>query len=242
MLLVGRGSFLNMGRCNIAIDGPAGAGKSSVARALAQRLGYLHIDTGALYRALTLMVLRQGLDPTKEAAIIELFEKTQISLVSGSDGVKVLLHGEDVTGAIRELAVSENVSLVAQHPKVRERLLTLQRQLAADGGVVMDGRDIGTVVLPDAGLKIFLTASSEERARRRMKELRTQGHKVTYKDILLSIRARDNLDAERPVAPLRAATDAIPLDTTGKDIDTVVKEILGHLVAVGGLDGCSTDV
>jgi cytidylate kinase len=133
--------------------------------------------------------------------------------------------GEDVTDAIREPVVSENVSLVAQHPQVREHLLTLQRQLAADGGVVMDGRDIGTVVLPDAGLKIFLTASVEERARRRMKELRSQGHKVTYKDILLSIRARDNLDAERPVAPLRAAADAIPLDTTGKDIDTVVEEI-----------------
>lgn len=239
---MGRGSFLKMVRCNIAIDGPAGAGKSSVARALAQRLGYLHIDTGALYRALTLLVLRKGLDPTKEEDIIELFRETQIDMVQKPGGIRVLLNGEDVTEAIRELRVSENVSLVAQHPKVREHLLTLQRQLAANGGVVMDGRDIGTVVLPNAGLKVFLTASSEERARRRMKELRSQGHKVTYKDILLSIRARDNLDAERLVSPLRAASDAIPLDTTGKDIDTVVEEILRHLAVVGGLDGCSTDV
>jgi cytidylate kinase len=238
---MGRG-FLQMGRCNIAIDGPAGAGKSSVARMLAQRLGYLHIDTGALYRALTLLVLRKEVDPAEEAAITRLFREAEINMVAGPGGAKVFLNGEDVTDAIREPIVSENVSLVAQHPRVREYLLTLQRKLAADGGVVMDGRDIGTVVLPNAGLKIFLTASVEERARRRMKELRTQGHKVTYKDILLSIRARDNLDAERPVAPLRAAVDAIPLDTTGKDIDAVVEEILGYLSAVGGRDECSTDV
>ena len=239
---MGREIFLQMGRCNIAIDGPAGAGKSSVAKMLAQRLGYLHIDTGALYRALTLLVLRKGVDPTDEAATAKLSQEAQIRMVSSYGGVKVLLKEEDVTDAIREPVVSENVSLVAQHPRVREHLLSLQRQLASNGGVVMDGRDIGTVVLPDAGLKIFLTASAEERARRRMKELRNQGHKVTYKDILLSIRARDNLDAERLVAPLRAATDAIPLDTTGKDIDTVVEEILGYLSAVGGFDGCSTNL
>lgn len=231
-----------MGRFSIAIDGPAGAGKSSVARTLAQRLGYLHIDTGALYRALTLLVLRRGVNPAEEAAIAKLAREAQISLVAGSGGVKVFLDGEDVTDAIRDPVVSENVSLVAQHPRVRDHLLAIQRELAADGGVVMDGRDIGTVVLPDADLKVFLTASAKERARRRMKELRTQGHKVTYKDILLSIRARDNLDAERLVAPLRAAADAVFLDTTGKDIDTVVEEILGYLSAVGGRDECSTDV
>jgi cytidylate kinase len=241
MLLMGRG-YLQPMKCNIAIDGPAGAGKSTVARILAKRLGYLHVDTGALYRALTLLVLRRGIDPTDESAIAQLFDDADIDMISEPGGVRVLLNGEDVTEAIRAPEVSETVSVVAQHPKVRDHLLHLQRQLAAGGGVVMDGRDIGTVVLPDAQLKIFLTASAEERARRRMKELRNQGHKVTYKDILLSIRARDNLDAERPVAPLRAATDAIPLDTTGKDLDTVVEEILGYLSAVGRCDGCSTDL
>ncbi len=232
---------MQTGKCSIAIDGPAGAGKSSVARILAQRLGFLHIDTGALYRVLTLQVLREGVKPTEAAEVTKIAKEAQIEIVPGSQRIKVLLNGEDVSEAIREPVVSENVSLVAQHPEVRDYLLVLQRQLAADGGTVMDGRDIGTVVLPDAELKIFLTASAEERARRRMKELRTQGHKVTYKDVLLSIRARDNLDAERLVAPLRAAADAIPIDTTGKDVDTVVEEILGYLSAVGGLEGCSMD-
>jgi len=231
-----------MGRCNIAIDGPAGAGKSSVARILAKRLGYLHVDTGALYRAVTLLVLRKGANPADEAVVTGLSQEAKISMMDGPEGGRVLLNGEDVTDAIRQPEVSANVSLVAQHPKVREYLLNLQRQLAANGGVVMDGRDIGTVVLPDAELKIFLTATDKERARRRMKELRNQGHKITYKDILLSIRARDNLDAGRAIAPLRAATDAIPLDTTGKDIDTVVEEILGYLSTAGGFDGCSTDL
>ena len=212
-----------------------------MARILAQRLGFLHIDTGALYRVLTLQVLREGVKPTEAAEVTKIAKEAQIEIVPGSQRIKVLLNGEDVSEAIREPVVSENVSLVAQHPEVRDYLLVLQRQLAADGGTVMDGRDIGTVVLPDAELKIFLTASAEERARRRMKELRTQGHKVTYKDVLLSIRARDNLDAERLVAPLRAAADAIPIDTTGKDVDTVVEEILGYLSAVGGLEGCSMD-
>jgi len=232
---------LQTGKCSIAIDGPAGAGKSSVARLLAKRLGFLHIDTGALYRALTLEVLRNSVKPTDAQEVAKIAEQANIEITPGSEGIRVLLNGEDVTKAIREPMVSENVSLVAQHPEVREYLLVLQRQLAADGGTVMDGRDIGTVVLPEADLKIFLTASAEERARRRMKELRAQGYKVTYKDVLLSIRARDNLDAERLVAPLRAATDAVPVDTTGKDVDTVVEEILGHLSTVGGLDGCSTE-
>ena len=179
--------------------------------------------------------------PTDAQEVAKIAEQANIEITPGSEGIRVLLNGEDVTKAIREPMVSENVSLVAQHPEVREYLLVLQRQLAADGGTVMDGRDIGTVVLPEADLKIFLTASAEERARRRMKELRAQGYKVTYKDVLLSIRARDNLDAERLVAPLRAATDAVPVDTTGKDVDTVVEEILGHLSTVGGLDGCSTE-
>ena len=232
---------MQTGKCSIAIDGPAGAGKSSVARILAERLGFLHIDTGALYRVLTLQVMREGVKPTEAVDVVRVAKAAKIQIVPGPQGIKVLLDGEDVSDAIREPAVSENVSLVAQHAEVRDHLLVLQRQLAADGGTVMDGRDIGTVVLPDAELKIFLTASAEERARRRMKELRTQGHKVTYKDVLLSIRARDNLDAERLVAPLRAAADAIPIDTTGKDVDAVVEEILGYLSAVGGLEGCSMD-
>ena len=232
---------MQTGKSSIAIDGPAGAGKSSVARILAKKLGFLHIDTGALYRVLTLQVMREGIRPTEASAVAKVAKLADIEIVPGSNGIRVLLNGEDVSDAIREPKVSENVSLVAQHAEVREHLLTLQRQLAAPGGIVMDGRDIGTVVLPEAELKIFLTPSPEERARRRMKELRTQGHKVTYKDVLLSIRARDNLDAERLVAPLRAAADAVPVDTTGKDINEVVREILEYLSAAGGLKGCSTD-
>ena len=232
---------MQTGKCNIAIDGPAGAGKSSVARILAERLGFLHIDTGALYRVLTLQVMREGIKPTDAGDVAKVLKSAHIQFIPEADGNRVLLNGEDVTKAIREPEVSENVSLVAQHGQVRDYLLILQREMAAKGGTVMDGRDIGTVVLPEAELKIFLTASAEERASRRMKELRCQGHRVTYKDVLLSIRARDNLDAERLVAPLRAAADAIPIDTTGKSVDAVVEEILGYLSAMGGFEGCSTE-
>lgn len=227
---------------NIAIDGPAGAGKSTVARLLAARLGYRYIDTGALYRALTLYILRCGLDPADEEKVAQKIKEARLETELSADGTRVFLDKEDVTDALRQPIVNQHVSQIAQQPAVREQLLLLQRQMAEGGGVVMDGRDIGTVVLPQAELKIFLTATPEERAGRRVKELRAQGHRVTWEEVVRSIIARDKVDSERKIAPLRAAPDAIRVDTTGKDVETVVNEILKHFVARGGVGKCFTGV
>ncbi|MFS8523947.1 MAG: (d)CMP kinase [Limnochordales bacterium] len=223
----------------IAVDGPAGAGKSTVARRVAAALNYLYIDTGAMYRAIALAVLEEGVGPDDGAAVERLARGLDVELVPSAAGNRVLLEGRDVTERIRAPEVSAAVSQVAALPGVRRRMVQLQRRLAAGGGVVMDGRDIGTVVFPDADVKVFLTASAEERARRRWLELRAAGHAPSLDDIRANIESRDRLDSTRDVAPLRKAEDAVEIDTTDKTVDEVVDQVL-ELVRKE-LDSCSTE-
>jgi len=213
-------------RLVIAIDGPAGAGKSTVARKVAAALGYLYIDTGAMYRALTLAVLRAGVPVDDPAAVAAAVAGVRIRLEPSPAGNRVFLDEEDVTAAIRSPEVSAAVSQVAAIPEVRRRLVTLQRQLAAEGGVVMDGRDIGTVVLPHADLKVFLTADLEERVRRRYLELQAAGHGLDLEEIRSNLEERDRLDTGRAVSPLRIADDAVIIDTTDRPVERVVAEVL----------------
>lgn len=213
----------------IAIDGPAGAGKSTVAKIVAKRLGYLYIDTGAMYRALTQKALRLGMDVQNADNLTELAEKTDIVLISPADqGQRVFCDGEDVTELIRTPEVSQRVSWVAMVEGVRRRMVIMQRQMAANGGVVMDGRDIGTYVLPDAEYKFFLTASIEERAVRRKQELADKGYEVDLTLLISEIRERDKMDSERLFAPLKKAPDAIVIDSTGLSIDEVAEKMLAY--------------
>lgn len=216
----------------IAIDGPAGSGKSTVARMLARRLGLLHIDTGAMYRALTLKALRRGTDLQDEKALEDLARETRIKLVPGSDGtVRVFLDGEDVTDAIRSPEVSRGVSLVARVPGVREIMVRQQREMAAQGGsVVMEGRDVGTVILPDAHLKVFLTASPEARAKRRQQDLLSQGYRVDLEQLVREIAERDRLDSSRAVAPLVPAHDAWIIDSSELTANEVVEMIAARVL------------
>lgn len=223
-------------RYQIALDGPAGAGKSSLAKALAQRLGILYVDTGAIYRTVGLFVAREGGDCTKIEDVAPCLEKISLSLHHGEDGVQhMVLNGEDVTQAIRENAVSAYASQVSAHPEVRAFLLQMQRRLAQEHSVVMDGRDIGTVVLPEADVKIYLTASPEQRAMRRWKELKARGQEADLSAIQEEIRQRDYADTHRAAAPLRRAEDAVELDTSALDLEesiealcAIVKERLGR--------------
>lgn len=208
---------------NIAIDGPAGAGKSTVARMLAARLGFLYVDTGAMYRALTLKALRVGINVADEEATGQLAAETQVELGGG----RVYCDGEDVTEFIRSPQVSDAVSLVARSPRVRERMGQLQRAIAAGGRVVMDGRDIGSCVLPGARYKFFLTASLEERARRRAAELARQGYRgLDLAEVTAELARRDAMDAGREVAPLVQAQDAVWIDTTALGPAQVLERIL----------------
>lgn len=200
---------------SIAIDGPAGAGKSTLARRLAEKLGFLYVDTGAIYRTVALAVLRVGLDPADETGVGGLLGGLDVKMAYGEDGVqRMYLAGEDVSEAIREHRVSGAASKVSAIPAVRAFLLDFQRNQAREHDVVMDGRDIGTVVLPDADVKIFLTAAPEARARRRLLELEQRGQTADYDTILRDIKERDHQDETRPVAPLKQAADAALLDTT----------------------------
>lgn len=213
----------------IAIDGPAGAGKSTVARRVAAALGYLYVDTGAMYRAMTLKVLMHGVDPADRERVAQLARETDIALMTGPDGApQVVLDGVDVTKRLRQPEIDLAVSTVAAVPEVRERLLSVQRRLAERGGVVLEGRDTGTHVAPDADLKVFLTASPAERARRRYRELVAAGHRTTLDEVERELRRRDEQDMTRAAAPLQRAPDAIELDTTGRSIDAVVDEILRY--------------
>lgn len=221
---------MSRGRVRIAIDGPAGAGKSTVARLVAERLGYLYIDTGAMYRALTFKALRLGCDLDDAGGLAALARQTEIRLASGGSGEpRVFLDGSEVTEAIRTPEVNRGVSLVARVPEVREALVELQRALADEGNVVMDGRDIGTVVLPEAEHKFFLTATLAERARRRGRDLVAQGYAASAPEIEAEMARRDRLDSERAASPLRQAEDAEAVDTTARSIGEVVDLILDRV-------------
>ena len=200
----------------VAIDGPSGAGKSSIARSAAQELGFVYVDTGAIYRTVSLYIFDRGIDPADRAAIIAALPEIHIDLRYGDSGLqRMFLNGEDVTERIRLPEISMFTSTVSGIPEVRAFLMAMQRSLARERSVIMDGRDIGTVVLPEAQVKIFLTASPEDRARRRWEELRERGTEKTYEDILREVEERDYNDTHRAAAPLRPAEDAVCLDTTG---------------------------
>lgn len=204
----------------VAIDGPSGAGKSTLAKLCAETLGFLYVDTGAIYRSVGLAARRAGLDPKEESAVLSLLPDLKITMQYGDDGLqRMFLNGEDVTDAIREPDISLYASAVSAFPAVRRFLLEMQRALARENDVVMDGRDIGTVVLPDADVKIFLTASPEDRAHRRYEELLQRGMKTSYDEVLRDLQKRDENDRSRAVAPLRPAEDAIGVDTTGNTLE-----------------------
>lgn len=209
----------------IAIDGYAGSGKSTTARLVAKKLGYTYIDTGSMYRAVTLMWLRTGTELTQEN-ICPLMKNIKLELLQGSNGQIVLLNGEDVSLQIRSPEVSSYVSPVSALRCVREKMVEQQRQMGKDGGVVMDGRDIGTYVFPNAELKIFLTASIEERARRRLKELAEKQIYEPLENLIKNITERDHYDSNREISPLRKAQDAIEIDTTNLTIEEQCSIIL----------------
>ncbi len=213
---------------NIAIDGPAGAGKSSIAKAAAQELGFIYVDTGALYRTVGLAVFRAGILPDDANAVAALLPKLVVDLGFRENTQRVFLNGEDVSEEIRTPTISEYASKTSAIPEVRAFLLNLQRQMAAEHNVLMDGRDIGTVVLPEAQLKVFLTASPEVRAKRRYKELLEKGQEVSYESILAEVKARDYRDEHREIAPLKPAEDAVYLDTSEMSFEEV-KNTLIHL-------------
>ncbi|MDA1475340.1 (d)CMP kinase [Bacillus changyiensis] len=214
-------------KISIAIDGPAAAGKSTVAKIVAQKKSYVYIDTGAMYRAITYLALKKGVDPADEQGLTALLKDSNIDLLVSAEGKqKVYIGGEDVTEAIRTDDVSNQVSLVAKHRGIREEMTRRQQQLAQKGGVVMDGRDIGTHVLPGAEVKIFLLASVEERAKRRFEENIKKGYNVNYETLAEEIRRRDKLDSEREISPLKKADDALEIDTTSLSIEEVAEKIL----------------
>lgn len=212
---------------NIAIDGPAGAGKSSTAKLIAKKLGYIYVDTGALYRTVGLYSIRKGIDTKDAERVIATLPdvKVEIRFVDGAQ--HVFLNGEDVSDAIRTPEASMGASNVSAIPKVREFLFDLQRNIAAENNCIMDGRDIGTVVLPNADVKIFLTASVEERANRRYKEMLEKGEAADYNDILEDIKKRDYQDSHREIAPLKQADDAIFVDNGGYNLERGAEYLLG---------------
>jgi len=211
-------------KMNIALDGPAGAGKSTVARMVASRLGYVYVDTGAMYRAVTWQVLRLGVDLADEDEIARIAEHTEIELKPGAGGQTVLVGGVDVTDQIRTPAINQAVSSIAAIPRVRDILVRKQKQMAAAKGVVMDGRDIGTKVMPDAEVKVFLDASPRVRALRRLAEM--DAPDITLEQLEEELRRRDTMDRERSVSPLTQAPDAVYLDTTHMSLDEVVDYVL----------------
>lgn len=209
----------------IAIDGPAGAGKSTVAKIVAEKLGYTYIDTGAMYRGVAWKTLKQSQAATDED-ILRAVQEIDVRLACTENGTRVTVDGTDVTQEIRTPEVTHIVSRVAALGPVREKMVELQRAMAADGAIVMDGRDIGTNVLPNADVKIFLTASVEERARRRYDEMKEKGYAVNFDKLKREIALRDKQDSEREISPLRQAEDAVLLDTTSLSIDEVVTYVL----------------
>lgn len=211
----------------IAIDGPSGAGKSTLAKRLAQELGIIYLDTGAMYRAVALKAIRLGMDTRDHEGISRIIRDIDISVKYHDGTQSIYLDGEDVSAAIRTNEVSMGASNVSAFPEVREKLVALQQEIARNNPVVMDGRDIGTKVLPDAGLKIFLTASVEERARRRYNELKEKGLlDKTFDELVAEIEERDHNDSTRACSPLKKAEDAVVVDSTGKTVDELVSLIM----------------
>lgn len=214
-----------MNPIQIAIDGPASAGKSTIAKILATDLNFVYVDTGAMYRVVTLAAMRKNIVLQDEAAVASVLPNINISFKPGNPVQRVFLNDEEVTAEIRSVDVTANVSVVSAYAAVRQAMTDLQRDIAAGGGVVMDGRDIGTTVLPNAAVKIFLIASVHERAVRRFKENQAKGMDTTLEDLEAAIEKRDYLDSHREISPLKKATDAIELDTTGLSIAEVVDSV-----------------
>ncbi len=214
-----------MNEIQIAIDGPASAGKSTIAKILANDLKYVYVDTGAMYRAITVAVLRSGIAPEDESSVSALVPSLEISFAPGEPVQKVFLNQKEITQEIRSIEVTANVSEISSYAAVRDLMTQLQRKIANNGGVVMDGRDIGTTVLPKAEVKIFLIASVHERALRRYKENQAKGMTESLAEIEAAVQKRDYLDSTRLISPLKKASDAIEVDTTGLSISEVVKII-----------------
>ncbi|WP_412838611.1 (d)CMP kinase [Bacillus paranthracis] len=219
-------------RISIAIDGPAAAGKSTVAKVVAKKLSYVYIDTGAMYRTITYAALEQKVDIENEEQLMEVVKNVKIEFQQGENTQLVFLNGQDVSEVIRTPEVTNRVSIVAKHRLVREEMVRRQQELAEKGGVVMDGRDIGTHVLPDAEVKIFMLASVEERAERRHLENVNKGFDSNLEQLKEEIAQRDKLDSEREVSPLKKADDALELDTTSLSIEEVVQKIMGIVSGV----------
>ena len=213
-------------KISIAIDGPAAAGKSTVAKIVAEQLGYIYIDTGAMYRALTFKAINHHLNLEDEKSLINMLNETVIELFPGDHGQLIFLDNHDVTKEIRSSEVTNSVSIVSKHKLVREEMVRRQQMFAVSGGVVMDGRDIGTHVIPTAEVKVFLLASVDERAIRRHKENVSKGFHSDLEQLKQEIASRDKLDSEREIAPLKKADDAIELDTTSLSINEVVERIM----------------
>lgn len=209
----------------IAIDGPSGSGKSTTARLLAERLAYLYIDTGAMYRAVTLKVLRAGVDPEDPEEVARVADTCTVRLEQEDGGVRVLLDGEDVSDEIRMIEVTRHVSAISAVPHVREVLVEAQRAMGSEGGVVLEGRDIGTVVFPDADLKVFLVADLHTRAERRRGDLARQGSDISVEEVEEDLARRDAYDSSREHSPLRRADDAVTVDTTDLTIEGQVDVI-----------------
>ncbi len=209
-------------KINIAIDGPAASGKSTTARLLAQKLGYLYIDTGAMYRAATLAILRADCDFEDEQRVLRILAENDLRVMSERNGQRTLLNSEDVSSQLRSPQIDAHISRLSAYRGVREIMVAKQQHMAREGGVIMDGRDIGTVVLPRARLKVFLIASLEVRSKRRLQELQAKGIEARYEDVKREIQRRDDLDSKRALAPLRKAEDARELDTSGLTIEQQV--------------------
>lgn len=214
----------------ICLDGPSGSGKSTLAKALAKALDITYLDTGAMYRALTYHCLEAGIDVTDEASVVAALEGFELKMDKGS----VQVNGVDVSEAIRMERISQNVSAVSSYGAVRDAMVDLQRKIAAGQPIVMDGRDIGTVVLPQAPFKFFIVASAQERARRRFEEQKAKGLDVSFETILADMERRDHLDSTREIAPLKPAADAVHIDTSNLSIDAVVEKILAAIGKVKG--------
>ncbi|MBN2430990.1 MAG: (d)CMP kinase [Acidobacteria bacterium] len=223
-----------MRKIRIAIDGPSGSGKSTIGKRVAQRLGFVYIDSGAMYRAVARQALAAGIPLMDEARVVELAQNLTIEFVPGEKGQHLLVNGEDMTEAIRTPAVAQGASRVSAIPGVRRALVRRQKEMGAAGGVVMDGRDIGTVVFPDAEVKVFLDAALPERARRRYLEDRRRGETADLAATEKDVAERDRRDTTRADSPLRQAEDAVRVDTTGLDIEAVTRRVLDIVAAKVG--------